>query len=196
MSALVFRFDGSGVRVNGTMLKPAGDRFGRPEPEVRVVQGLAEGRLIAFHATSIPGEMSQMVIVCPNAGARGHGISPLDCRCHLGASHVFGPPRGRSAGWCGPIRRCPALNAGSDVGAQIRRRESSRLRGLIMGHFIRRRSDPQSRHGRREIIGPGETHRRQTSVAGAGAVGVVKLIRHQTTNLGVRSSNLFGRASL
>ena len=75
--ALVFCFDGSGVRVNGAMRKPAGDRFRRPEPQVRVVQRLAEGRLIAFHATSIPGEMSQMVIVCPNAGARAMGYLRL-----------------------------------------------------------------------------------------------------------------------
>ena len=53
MSALVFCFDGSGVRVIGTILEPAGDRFSRPQPEVRVVQRLLEARLVALHAASV-----------------------------------------------------------------------------------------------------------------------------------------------
>src|SRR6185437_2593703 len=54
------------------------------------------------------------------------GIS-LGCGCQVGTSRVYGPPRGRSAGWCGPIRRCPALNAEKECGEPFLARESHHL---------------------------------------------------------------------
>src|SRR5947209_18585122 len=67
-----------------------------------------------------------------NTDARGSRDISFGCECHWGTAAFTDHLARRSAGWCGPIRRCPALYADTDVGCRFSRSESLQLGWLII----------------------------------------------------------------
>jgi hypothetical protein len=105
----------SNAKINSCPLGLAQQQFEHPRPKVfELFDLLEDGGVFLFFGPLSPSLIAR---TCVTVASRSfsHFRSPFSC----GA--IRQPPRlrttllGESAGWCGPILRCPALNAETDL---------------------------------------------------------------------------------